>query len=204
MKSQHEAAAAVIRAWPEIVAETRQVLGSELHYQAMVYHCLRIYGQIPLGQIGMNVKMWIPHPVTDLFQRLDQRKHEMYRGGFEPIPDVCLFSEAVLGDWRRRNNEQTMKALLLAIEVKASERAGARLRSGEVIGDILKLQAHREEARERNSVFTPVMLVIDTAPVPAERMTHSSMEESRLAAHEAKVEFLYVSQDNQICSLTGT
>lgn len=204
MKSQHEAAAALIRAWPKIVEETRLVLGSELHYQAMVYHCLRLHGSIPLSQIGMNVKMWISDPVSELFQVLDRRKKEIYQGGFEPIPDVCLFSEAVAGDWRRRSYEKTMESLLLAIEVKASERAAGRLRLGEITSDILKLQAHREEARGRRGDFIPVMMVIDTAPIPKERMTPASLAESQLLAREAKVEFLYVSQENQICSLTGT
>ncbi|WP_157665301.1 hypothetical protein [Cyanobium sp. NIES-981] len=203
MNSKDEAAAVLIRAWPHIVAETRQVLGSELHYQAMVYHCLRLYGPVPLNQIGMNVKMWISDPVTELFQRLDKRKHDKYQGGFEPIPDVCLFSEAVSGDWRRRNNEQTMKTLLLAIEVKASERSNGRLRSGEIIADIVKLQSHREEARWRNCDFIPVVMVIDTAPMPAERMTPTSLAESRRVAHEATVEFLYVSPEDQLCSLSG-
>ena len=56
----------------------------------------------------MNVKMWISEPVTPLFQELDEKKHEQFRGGFEPIPDVAMFSEDVNGDWRRRNNEQTL------------------------------------------------------------------------------------------------
>jgi hypothetical protein len=203
MKSQDEAAAALIRAWPSIVEESRLVLGSELHYQAMVYHCLRLYGSIPLGQIGMNVKMWISDPVTDLFRKLDKRKKEEYHGGFEPIPDVCVFSEAVSGDWRRRNHQKTMESILLAIEVKASERAGGRLRPGEIIGDILKLKAHREESRRRKGEFIPVIMVIDTAPLLEERMSPLSLAKSRLVAREERVEFLYVSQETQICSLAG-
>ncbi|MCP9850917.1 hypothetical protein [Cyanobium sp. Morenito 9A2] len=204
MKSQDEAVAALVSAWPAIVEETRLVLGSELHYQAMVYHCLRLYGSIPLSQIGMNVKMWISDPSTELFRELDKRKKVEYHGGFEPIPDVCVFSEAVAGDWRRRNHELTMESLLLAIELKASERAGGRLGPGEIIGDILKLQAHREESRGRGGDFIPVMMVIDTAPFLEERMTLKSLEKTRLVARDAKVEFLYVSQETQVCSLTGT
>ncbi|MCS5694376.1 hypothetical protein NZK33_20700 [Cyanobium sp. FGCU-6] len=204
MKSRDEAVTALIRAWPSVIKETRQVLGSELHYQAVIYHCLRLYGGIPLEQIGMNVKMWIANPATELFQNLDKRKEKGFHGGFEPIPDVCVFSEAVGGDWRRRNNEKTLESMLLAFEVKASERAGSRLRPGEIIGDTLKLKAHREESRGRKGDFVPVMMVIDTAPLVEERMTLSSLKRSRLAAHQANVEFLYVSQDSQICSLTGT
>jgi hypothetical protein len=92
MNIQSEVGAALLSAWPRIIEETRLVLGSELHYQAIVYHCLRVYGPIPVGQIGMNVKMWIANPVSPLFQQLDKRKNELYQGGFEPIPDGCLFT----------------------------------------------------------------------------------------------------------------
>ena len=47
----------------------------------------------------MNVKMWIDNPVSELFRKFDLRKHEDYRGGFESIPDVYLFSTRVEGDW---------------------------------------------------------------------------------------------------------
>ncbi len=179
------------------------MLGSELHYQAMVYHCLRVHGRVPVNQIGMNVKMWISDPVSKLFRELDLRKHKDFRGGFEPIPDVCLFSERIGSDWRRRNYEKTMACLLLAIEVKASERAGSRLRSGEIIRDIMKLRAHGEESRHRKGSFIPVMMVIDTAPEKEERMTSLALKESREAAQEARVEFLYVSPDWQTCTLGG-
>ena len=86
-----QAVAVLARAWPLIVDECRAVLGSELHYQAVIYHCLRTTG-VPRTQVGMNVKQWITDPVTPLFQQLDARKHELYRGGFEPIPDIVLFN----------------------------------------------------------------------------------------------------------------
>ncbi|WP_295390683.1 hypothetical protein [uncultured Thiodictyon sp.] len=156
-----------------------------------------------MEQIGMNVKMWIDDPVSDLFRELDARKHENFRGGFEPIPDVCLFSRRIKSDWRRRNAECTMAALLLAIEVKASERQGARLRSGEIIRDINKLAAHRQEAQQRNASFVPVMMVIDTAPTPEERMTSWALSESREACKEVSVEFMYVSPTEHSCSLVG-
>ncbi len=177
------------------------MFGSELHYQAMVYHCLRVHGPVPVSQIGMNVKMWINDPVSELFRRLDLRKHKDFRGGFEPIPDVCLFSETIASDWRRRNFEKTMAALLLVIEVKASERAGGRLRLGEITRDILKLMAHSEESRKRGGSFVPVMMVIDTAPLEEERMTAWAVTESQNAARDAGVAFLYVSQAKQLCEL---
>lgn len=204
MKDQHDAITALVRSWPHIVSETRQVLGSELHYQAMVYHCLRVHGQVPVSQIGMNVKMRITDPVSQLFQQLDFRKHEDFRGGFEPIPDVCLFAESVASDWRRRNFEKTMAALLLAVEIKASERAGGRLRPSEIIHDIRKLNAHREEARHRSVLFVPVMMVVDTAPEKVERMTELALTECQNAAREAQVGFLYVSANQQLCTLANT
>ena len=78
-----------------MVAECRRVLGSELHYQAVIYYCLRLHGEVPLEQLGMNVKIWIDNPVSELFRKLDLKKHEDYRGSFEPIPDVCLVSTHV-------------------------------------------------------------------------------------------------------------
>ncbi|MGI9280021.1 MAG: hypothetical protein ACR2PX_10390 [Endozoicomonas sp.] len=58
---------ALLRAWPMIQEECLQVLGSELHYQAMLYHCLRTAGAVPIDQLGMNVKIWISNPVSSLF-----------------------------------------------------------------------------------------------------------------------------------------
>lgn len=123
------------------------MLGSEQHYQAMVYHCLRLYGKVPLQQLAMNVKIWILHPTTEWFKQLDERKHPDYQGGFEPIPEVVLFSTGINKDWRRRNNGNTAKNILLAVEIKASERKGNRLRAGEISKDMKKLHALREEVR---------------------------------------------------------
>jgi hypothetical protein len=84
------------------------VLGSELHYHAMIYHSLRTVGNVPLGQLGMNVKMWIDDPVSELFLTLDRRKHQNYQGGFEPIPDVVIFNPSINLDWRRRNRKEIL------------------------------------------------------------------------------------------------
>ena len=132
METQNQAKKILIQTWSFIKEECLSVLGSELHYQAMIYHCFRYYGKVPKNQIGMNVKMWIDNPVSTLFSELDKRKHEDYQGGFEPIPDVVLFSPGIQGDWRRRNEKNTLKHMLLAIEVKASERKSKRLRPGEI------------------------------------------------------------------------
>ncbi len=141
----------------------------------------------------MNVKMWIGDCVTPLFQSLDQRKNPRYGGGFEPIPDIVLFSPAINGDWRRRNNDRTLVSMLMAIEVKASERHKDRLTRSEIVSDIRKLHAHREEVRHRGSDMLPVVLVIDTAPDPGERMKPGALEYSLTVAQEHGVYFYYVS-----------
>lgn len=86
-------------------------MGSELHYQAVIYHCLRSVGKVHPGQLGMNVKIWISDAVSDLF-----------RGGREPIPDLVIFSPDIAGDFRRRNYANTLRRMLLAAEIKVSER----------------------------------------------------------------------------------
>jgi len=149
----------------------------------------------------MNVKIYIEDVQTDVFKKLDQRKHENYRGGFETIPDVVLFSPDVNADWRRRNRAVTLTTTLIAIEVKASERAGSRLTFSEIGRDIEKLAAHRDEARYRQADFLPVMMIIDTAPNINERMTEASLEKCKLYSNEMDVPLMYFSQDNQFVSL---
>lgn len=202
MNTSRESAELLLKAWPSIVSECRETLGSELYYQAVVYHNLRKAG-VPLAQIGMNVKMQIDNPVSQLFQELDPRKHENFRGGFEPIPDVALFSPSVSADWRRRNSIATLRSLLLAVEIKASERADGRLRPGEVIGDIEKLAAHRDEAIHRGTDFYPVMMVIDTAPLLKEQMTNYGFNQAVESAEELDVSFLYLSPDTEFDSVSA-
>jgi hypothetical protein len=179
-------------AWPAIVEECRAMLGGELHYQAVVYHCLRQAG-VPRMQLGMNVKQWIANPVTPLFQANDLRKHLDYRGGFEPIPDVVLFGSGVVGDWRRRNADATLRHMLLAMEVKASERADGRLSAREVINDVRKLAAHRAEVAHRGGKMAAAMLVIDVAPDANERMREADMAACRTEAETVDVAWFYVS-----------
>ncbi len=115
MKTIDDAKKAIRNAWPQIMMECLSVLGSELHYQAMIYHALRDTGDVPVNQLGMNVKMWVDNPVSELFQELNLRKHVDYQGGFEPIPDVVLFSPEINSDWRRRNRVNTQKHVLIAL-----------------------------------------------------------------------------------------
>jgi len=166
----------------------------------MTYFCLRSSG-IDRGQIGMNVKQYIEDPVSTIFRQLDARKHENYRGGFEPIPDIVLFRPEISGDWRRRNREQTLRHMLLAIEIKASERAGNRLTVREVLRDIEKLAAHREEVLARGAGMTPVMMVVDVAPLQEERMRPQTMETARASSAQLGVGWLYVSPTRQDCEL---
>ena len=201
MQSIQEAKVALKTAWPLIKSECLSVLGSELHYQAMIYHALRTDGRVPANQIGMNVKMWIDNPVSELFKRLSDRKHENYRRGFEPIPDVVIFKPEINSDWRRRNNKNTLNNILIAIEVKASERAKSRLRSAEISLDIQKLAAHREELLHRGSSMLPVMLIIDSAKEEPERMNQNAFKQACALAKDLDVELMYISPTHEFCSI---
>jgi len=198
MNNQPEAKAVLMKAWPHIVKDCRQVLGSELHYQAMIYHCLRQYGKVPIDQIGMNVKMWIDKPKTPLFKLKDKGKQIDYQGGFEPIPDVVLFKSSIDGDWRRRNYEKTRKRMLMAIEVKASERMDSKLRPKEIMDDIDKLAAHRDEVRYLGGSMIPVVMIIDTAPDEKECMLPVNLPFVQEHAGNNNVGFFYVSQDKTV------
>jgi len=145
----------------------------------------------------MNVKIWIDNPITALFRELDKRKHKKFQGGYEPIPDIVLFSPEIEGDFRRRNRKNTLRHILMAIEVKASERDQSRLAPGEIIEDILKLEAFRKEARRRRSNFVPTMIVIDTAPDKKEQMTEDSLQFILEEAREHNVGLFYLSPDRQ-------
>jgi hypothetical protein len=196
MNNQNEAKEIFTESWRYIIRDCRLALGSELHYQAMIYHCLRKYGNVPIDQIGMNVKMWIDHPKTKLFRMYDKEKNPDFQGGFEPIPDVVLFKPSVNGDWRRRNHENTIRRMLMAIEVKASERNDGRLRPGELISDIEKLDALRQEVRLRDASVVPVMLVVDTAPEEDERMIPASLDEVCEFAKSSGIALFYLSPDD--------
>ena len=74
INSHIDAIRSVKAAFNHMLTECNAVLGSELHYQAMIYHSLRVSG-VPANQLGMNVKMWISNPVTPLFQELDKKKN---------------------------------------------------------------------------------------------------------------------------------
>lgn len=187
-------------AWPAIVRECRAVLGGELHYQAVVYHCLRQAGA-PAGQVGMNVKQWIAEPVTELFQARGRSGHRVNQGGFEPIPDIVLFDTAIGGNWQRRNFANTLRHMVAAIEVKASERANGRLSTREVARDIDKLCAHREEVAHLGGSMYPVMMVIDVAPHERERMLPDVLKQCADRATRSGLGWLYASPLTDQCVL---
>lgn len=197
LKNKEDVIKVINDTWPHIIAECRQVLGSELHYQAMLYHCFRAYGGVPVDQLGMNVKQFISNPTTPLFKKYNEKRHPEYQGGFEPIPDIAFFSKGVEGDWRRRNRDNTIQHIIGVIEVKASERDQGRLRPKEVIDDIKKLAAHREEVLHRGGDMATIMMVIDTAPEPKERMTESSLSQVFDFAQPEGVSIYYLSPSGE-------
>lgn len=161
-----------------------------------MYRCFREFGEVPVEQIGMNVKIWIDNPITSFLRTREYYKHKDFRGGIEPVPDIVLFTPEIKGDFRRRNNENTFKCMLMAIEVKASERENSRLTPGEICEDIYKLEAFRNEARRRRKNFVPTMVVLDTAPQPEERMTSQSVETILSEAKQHNVGLFYLAPDS--------
>ena len=108
-----------------------------------------------------------------------------------------IFRPEINGDWRRRNREKTLRQMLIAIEVKASEGKGSRLRAGEIVDDISKLEALRTEALHRGSDVLPTVITIDTAPEANERMTAEARRLTEAAARERGVCLLYVSPSEE-------
>jgi|GEM_PF-1899226 len=195
MENYQDAMDIMEESWDSICQECRNVLSSELHYQAIMYGCFRNTGKVPIKQIGMNVKIRIFNPITSLFRELDNQKHKDYQGGYEPIPDIVLFSPAIDGDFRRRNRENTLKHMLMAIEVKASERENGRLMPGEIIRDLKKLKAFQNEASRRRSYFVPTMIIVDTAKEDDGRMRRNSLEEVAISAKKQNIGLFYLNPD---------
>ncbi len=146
----------------------------------------------------MNVKIWIKDVITAYFRKLDERKHPDFRGGFEPIPDIVIFRPEIGGDFRRRNREKTLRQMLMAIEVKASERHRGRLGAGEIVDDVLKLEALRLEALHKGGAdVLGAVVVVDTAPEEKERMTPEARIKTEAAARERGVCLFYVSPSEE-------
>ena len=198
IENANQAVSAFVSAWPYFVEECKAVLGSEQHYQALLYHCLRVCG-VPRKQLGMNVKQYIAKPVTPHGQNISNKRHKKFKG-IEPTPDAIIFHPNIKGDWRRRQRCQTLRYSLLSIEMKVSERENSRLRKGEIESDIEKLSALREEIRE-HTPYAPaanmagLMIIVDTAPDKSERMTSWSLEKCIQIAHERNVLLAYVGRE---------
>lgn len=124
----------------QIQTECKSVLGSKLHYQAIIYHCLREFGNVPISQIGMNVKIWIKNPKTPFLIEKMNKKHINFREGQEIIPDITIFTENFKSDFRRRNYKNTLKETIYSLGIKASEREKGRLQLIEIKTDIIKLK----------------------------------------------------------------
>lgn len=200
IETPDDALAVLQDAWPAIVDECRAVLGGELHYQAVIYHVLRMAG-VPRDQIGMNVKQWIENPVSDLFKSLALKKHENFQRGFEPTPDVVIFDRNIKADWRRRNHNATLKHMLLAIEIKASERANGRLSAKEIVGDIQKLSANKSESAAKGAKCEGAMIVLDTAPRLKERMTATAVNLCKDSACFHRVNLFYANIEDEYSKL---
>lgn len=191
IESSEDALRSLTEAWHQICAECCDVLAGELHYQNMLYHALRTAG-VPHTQLGMNVRQYICDPVTELYKANALRKAVNYRKGFECIPDAVIFSAAVNGDWRRRSAAWSVRHMLLAIEVKASERHNNRLSLAEIMGDINKLVAHRQEVTALgNDQFIAVMMVIDIAKDESERMRPHHISACHKYAEDNGVRWFY-------------
>lgn len=191
---------AISKCFGNIIAECRTVLGSELHYQAMIYHLLRQVGEVPLNQLGMNVKTTISNVSSPFLQDRILKKNKNYQSfGIEIIPDISFFRTELNGDWRRRNHVNTFKNTLYALEIKASERHNGRISYKEIETDILKLTAQAEEtqSQHRQKIGTG-LIIIDTAPKLEERITNNSLTKIIDCSKLHSVDLWYFSQDNQL------
>jgi len=194
IKNVEQARSSINNSFEQIQSECKSVLGSELHYQAIIYHCLREFGNVPISQIGMNVKIWINNLKTSFLIERMNKKHINYREGQEIIPDITIFTENVKSDFRRRNYKNTLKETIYSLEIKASEREKGRLQRNEIITDILKLKAQYTETKiKHNKEIGIGIMIIDTAPKENERMRKTTLGEVAEFAKENGVDFWYCS-----------
>ncbi len=194
IKNIEQARNSINNAFKQIQFECKSVLGSELHYQAIIYHCLRNFGNVPISQIGMNVKIWINNPKTPFLKEKIKKKHINYRIGQEIIPDITIFTKNIKSDFRRRNHKKTLRETLYSLEIKASERKEGRLQRSEIKTDIIKLKSQYTETKlKHNKEIGIGIMVIDTAPKENERMRKKTLDEVTEFAKENGVDFWYCS-----------
>ncbi len=120
----------------------------------------------------------------------DRARHPDVQGGCEPNPDIAIYHRGVWGDSRRWSCDGTFNNLLPVAEVIAAERADSRLQSGEIVSDIRKLDALRQEVQEWESDIVQVMPVVDTVETSEGRMIRSPPGKDRACAEELDVHHL--------------
>jgi hypothetical protein len=167
-------------------------LWGELQYQAILYHILRRIGQIPVTQLGMNVRIKFYNPINEDFIKRSNSRKEEYRGVHEVIPDLVIYDPDVRGKWQRRMADGTVRSILIAMEMKCSERKQGRLHRAEIEKDLLKLDALREEANARSRKILPVMFIVDTAVDKEERMRQSALQYIIQKAKALNIGLLYL------------
>lgn len=205
MNSAAECITCISNSFDNIVSECRSVLGSELHYQAMIYYILRSVGQVPVSQMGMNVKTTIKNPKNDFLKfRIQNKNIKFQSDGIEIIPDLTIFGRAINSDWRRRNYKNTLKETLFALEIKASERHKGRISFKEIETDILKLKAQYEETliNCRRKIGIGI-LIIDVAPDVNERIKTSTLKRIIELSKSNSVNLWYFNQDEKIEVITN-
>jgi hypothetical protein len=186
--------------YSKIIEECRSVLGSELHYQAMVYHLLRALGKVPLSQIGMNVKTTIEDCKTDFFKDRITKKDKKFRSkNLEIIPDISFYSNSLKADWRRRNYKNTLEKTIYSLEIKASERNKGRLQFKEIETDFLKLKAQYNETKLKfNKEIGIGMMIIDVAPLENERMKKETLNKIIELSKKLSIDLWYFTQKENI------
>ncbi len=108
METISEFRTSISNSYSKIIEECRSVLGSELHYQAMVYHLLRALGKVPLSQIGMNVKTTIEDCKTAFFKERITKKDKKFRSNnLEIIPDISFYSNSLKADYNLKRLKPT-------------------------------------------------------------------------------------------------
>lgn len=190
----------ISKCFGNIIHECRSVLGSELHYQAMVYHLLRQVGEVPLNQLGMNVKITIPNVSSPFLKERILKKKKNYQSfGIEIIPDISFFRSELNADWRRRNHINTFKETLYSLEIKASERHKGRISYPEIETDLLKLKAQAEETELQHDRKIGIgMMIIDVAPKLEERITDNSLTKIKAFSKLHSIDLWYFSQVGQL------
>jgi len=148
--------------WEKFYPATRQVFGSELSYQALLYHTILEHTSDPRNvnfrSVALNVKIGIYKPLTHKAREKAKESAEGYQDYFGCIPDLVVFKNGFHGNHKRANGVRNLLWAEMLFELKVNERTvhnentdesrTGRIRPGEIIEDIDKLVILREEAEE--------------------------------------------------------